>query len=327
MLQPYFNQHHKIVCDFINQAQRSLQIAICWFTHPGIFNVLKQRCRDGLHIEIVLNYDQINFHPDGLDFIGLEKTGAYLYGYAKPDLMHHKFAIADGQKLLMGSYNWTRANHVDAILVLEDKHTVQAFSLSFKTLLQHCALLSILRAGKAPKNTIFTQLFQPLIWTPAELRQRIAVGANVWVAIMDDVVWPHCLAQQRHYLRSPGQEYWRQQSAWDGMAFSRWNAHQSVELRARLHRYCSTARYGDLIIAVHKKHAIVLGYGLIGSEPVDSAMQGYAFGRFVQWEVPAKRMPAPDQQLLKTKSVFYKYRGSGLQLVDALNAPYSETYW
>jgi phosphatidylserine/phosphatidylglycerophosphate/cardiolipin synthase-like enzyme len=330
MLQPYFTQHDQIVCDFIRKAQRSLQIAICWFTHPGIFNVLKQRCRDGLHIEIILNYDQVNFHPEGLDFIGLEKVGARVYGYAKPDLMHHKFAIVDEQKLLMGSYNWTRGKHFDAVLISENKHAVQEFSLAFKTLMQHCTPFSTLRSSKTPKNSSFTQLFQPLIWSPAELRQRIVAGANVWVTMMDDVIWPQCLKQQRHYLRGGGQDYWQQQSAWDAQAFANWNARQSGAARARLHRYCTAVKYADLIVAVHQKQGNILGYGLIASEPQESEVPGYGFSRFVQWKIPAKKMPAPDQHLLKTKSVFYKYRGSGLQLADALhalNAPCSETYW
>ncbi|MEI6412152.1 MAG: phospholipase D-like domain-containing protein, partial [Bacteroidota bacterium] len=278
-------------------------------------------------IEIILNYDQVNFHPEGLDFIGLEKVGARVYGYAKPDLMHHKFAIADEQKLLTGSYNWTRANHFDAVLVSDDKHAVQEFSLAFNTLMQHCALFSTLRTSKTPKNSSFTQLFQPLIWSPAELRQRIVSGAKVWIAVMDDALWQQCRTQQRHYLRGGGHDYWQQQSAWDAQAFANWNARQSSGLRARLHRYCMSVKYADLVVAVHKKQGAIHGYGLIASEPLESDVENHGFSRFVQWKIPAKKMPAPDQYMLKTKSVFYKYCGSGLQLADALIAPCSAPYW
>ncbi len=49
------------VASFLARAKESLQIAVCWFTHPEIYNVLLNQAKAGLNVQLIVNYDQINF--------------------------------------------------------------------------------------------------------------------------------------------------------------------------------------------------------------------------------------------------------------------------
>jgi len=65
----------------------------------------------------------------------LARKGAFVRMQRSDYLMHHKFAIVDGKKLMTGSFNWTMqaamGNH-ENVIVTYDKYLVQAFQDQFE---------------------------------------------------------------------------------------------------------------------------------------------------------------------------------------------------
>ena len=56
---------------------------------------------------------------------------------AKPNHMHHKFAIFDRSRLLTGSYNWTRSaseRNEENFLITDDRRLVRPFETEFNRL-------------------------------------------------------------------------------------------------------------------------------------------------------------------------------------------------
>ena len=64
-------------------------------------------------------------------------SGAYLRSRPLPYLMHHKFAIVDGSKLINGSFNWTMQavmGNKENVIVTDDPNVVAAFAREFEVL-------------------------------------------------------------------------------------------------------------------------------------------------------------------------------------------------
>ena len=63
-----------------------------------------------------------------------------------PAHMHHKFALFDGQRLMTGSFNWTRSaseQNEENLIVTTDRSLVVAFASRFESLwgrLQECRI-------------------------------------------------------------------------------------------------------------------------------------------------------------------------------------------
>ena len=73
--------------------------------------------------------------------IPLRKAGAPRLNYG--DMLHHKFAIIDGKKVLFGSHNWSEAaNNIndEFLVVIEDVELAGQFEKEFGQLIQSADL-------------------------------------------------------------------------------------------------------------------------------------------------------------------------------------------
>ena len=102
-----FRQISKHILDELVTADKSLCIAVAWFTNETLFDLLLDKIRNGVSVELIVNNDHINNRQDGLDFNEFIKFGGKFYFADNLRLMHHKFVIIDNSKLISGSYNWT----------------------------------------------------------------------------------------------------------------------------------------------------------------------------------------------------------------------------
>ena len=103
MPEVYFQNLPTVLCRYLSDARTSIRIAVCWFSHRNIFEVLLKKLRAGIPVEILLEYGSQNIHANGLDFQKFTKLGGILYAYRDTALMHHKFALLDERLLLTGS--------------------------------------------------------------------------------------------------------------------------------------------------------------------------------------------------------------------------------
>ncbi|MBL6446098.1 DUF1669 domain-containing protein [Fulvivirga sp. 29W222] len=125
----------------INAAHSSIYIAASWFTDYDLFNALLQKHTDNtsIEIQIILDGKKDNFY---LPFKKLVDNGAKvkLIKKATPyGQMHDKFCIVDNQKLISGSYNWSknaRSNNDENVIYTEDPKLVMEFVEKFNSLLE-----------------------------------------------------------------------------------------------------------------------------------------------------------------------------------------------
>ena len=283
-----FNNCAATVANFINQTRTHLCVAVCWFTHPRLFQLLQKAAKSGIRIQVVVNHDQVNFHPKGLDFIGLQRLGAEIFAYGGPNLLHYKFAVSDHKRVLTGSYNWTKAEQLDCLTTIECPDTARDFLLAFREATKSCQTLNEIR-DIPPKIVHFSSLFQPRVWTANDLKKRIISGAKLWlVRIKDEATWDMSLNEMQHILMTKHHFYFHPKNGdWDDLTFQKWLSLAGLgpSLKNLLHRYCSLIEMGDILVAI-LADSTLLGAGVVASEP---RFDNDRFTRHIQWIPVLKR--------------------------------------
>ncbi|RZK44407.1 MAG: hypothetical protein EOO61_03895 [Hymenobacter sp.] len=105
-VQVHFEEIQKQIIEELQKAKYLIWVAVAWFTDPALFQILVQKKRAGVNVQIVIMDDDINGRA-GLKFEEhFETYRIKPAGYYK-NLMHHKFCIVDLKTVIHGSYNWT----------------------------------------------------------------------------------------------------------------------------------------------------------------------------------------------------------------------------
>ena len=119
----YFNDIHQQIMKELEQAEFEIIIAVAWFTDKEIFQLLCKRAVKGVSVRIALVDDAINkrapFEYDQLRECGGE---VYLIPNEKSRLMHHKFCVIDRNKVITGSFNWSKKaqRNDENIVIIKD---------------------------------------------------------------------------------------------------------------------------------------------------------------------------------------------------------------
>jgi hypothetical protein len=104
----------------IQKAQKSIYIAVAWFTNRNIFERLVVKASEGCMIHIIISNDNIN-NNSSIDFEQLHKLNGKIYkiGNGNTELMHNKFCVIDYNTVITGSYNWSykAENNFENIIV------------------------------------------------------------------------------------------------------------------------------------------------------------------------------------------------------------------
>ncbi|MEM9111045.1 MAG: phospholipase D-like domain-containing protein [Planctomycetota bacterium] len=118
----------------LRNAKKTLEICVFTITDNRISNTIIRAHDRGIKVRIITDNDKQ--FDDGSDIARMVRAGVPTRFDPDPDHMHHKFAIVDGQRLITGSYNWTRGatrNH-ENVTVLTDGTLIDAFSREFDRL-------------------------------------------------------------------------------------------------------------------------------------------------------------------------------------------------
>jgi phosphatidylserine/phosphatidylglycerophosphate/cardiolipin synthase-like enzyme len=89
----------------------------------------------GTQVRIITDDGKI--FDKGSDIYSLDRMGIKIKIDSFRSLMHHKFVLIDNQKLLTGSYNWTRTGsdiNNENVLITTKKSIVKAYKHEFKRL-------------------------------------------------------------------------------------------------------------------------------------------------------------------------------------------------
>ena len=123
------------IIEEIQQANKSIFIAVAWFTNKIIFDQLLLKAKNGCHIQIILSNDEINKNSS-IDFELLEKLNGKIYkiGNGNTELMHNKFCVIDYNTVITGSYNWSykaENNFENIVINTNDTSLAEQFVTEF----------------------------------------------------------------------------------------------------------------------------------------------------------------------------------------------------
>lgn len=123
------------VIHFMNQARKSLDVAMYSLTHDWLLPVFKQAHVRGVKVRILVDKQQAGGKES--DAAEYRKMGIEVTEDRESGLMHHKFAIRDRKSVLTGSYNWTKGaeeKNRENFMILHYPHVVDKFTQEFETL-------------------------------------------------------------------------------------------------------------------------------------------------------------------------------------------------
>lgn len=139
----YFNDLFSIVNSNLLSAKKYVKIAVCWINFTMFKNTFKILIDSNVAINIIISNTNANHHHDNeieelIDYSkSVGKENLFIFHYASlPNgvLMHEKMCIIDGEKVLVGSYNWSpNASYVNCenLIILDDPFLISKFEFEF----------------------------------------------------------------------------------------------------------------------------------------------------------------------------------------------------
>lgn len=122
----------------ISKANKSIYIAVAWFTNKNLFNELVKKAKEGCVISLIISNDEIN-QNSSIDFERLITPNSKVYkiGNGNTELMHNKFCIIDYNTVITGSYNWSykaENNFENVIITNNDTSLAEQFISEFNNI-------------------------------------------------------------------------------------------------------------------------------------------------------------------------------------------------
>jgi hypothetical protein len=140
MVQAHFQNIRISIIKEIEKANKSLRVAVYWFTNHELFDLLYQKQLSGVQCELIIHNDYINNRETGLPFQKFIDAGGKFYFSDEENPMHNKFCIIDNHVLINGSYNWTyyaeSKNRENVLIINDETDVVKAFETEFSNLIE-----------------------------------------------------------------------------------------------------------------------------------------------------------------------------------------------
>ncbi len=119
----------------LHGCHKSLDVCVFTITHNKLADAVVDAHRRKVNVRVLTDNDKA--HDLGSDVGRMLRGGVPLRTDHTDAHMHNKFAIFDGEKLLTGSYNWTRSatrENQENYLVTDDELLVAAYQREFDRL-------------------------------------------------------------------------------------------------------------------------------------------------------------------------------------------------
>lgn len=122
----------------ISKAQKSVFIAVAWFTNKSLFNELVNKARNGCTVSLIISNDNINLNSSiNFEQLLTGKSKVYKIGNGDTELMHNKFCVIDYSTVITGSYNWSykaESNFENVIITSNDTTLAEQFISEFNNI-------------------------------------------------------------------------------------------------------------------------------------------------------------------------------------------------
>ena len=119
----------------ISSCRRTIDVCVFTITDDRITRSLVEAHRRKVEVRVISDDEKSS--DAGSDIQHLKQSGIAIKTDRDPNHMHHKFALFDGQRLLNGSYNWTRSaslRNEENFVVTNDRKLVREFNSHFEYL-------------------------------------------------------------------------------------------------------------------------------------------------------------------------------------------------
>lgn len=129
------------IASMLKSARHSVDICVFTITDNRIANEIEAAHKRGVKVRIVTDNDKAN--DRGSDAERLAHVGIEVRVDRTSFHMHHKFAVFDKNRLLTGSYNWTRSaaeSNEENFLIADDGRLIADFQREFERLWNDCEL-------------------------------------------------------------------------------------------------------------------------------------------------------------------------------------------
>ena len=140
MIEHYSHKIQNAIQKELFKANKSIKIAVAWFTNVLLFQPLLLKLAAGVSVEIILNKDKINCSDENeIDFDEFVNAGGILRWNDTKQLLHDKFCIIDDKVVVYGSYNWTNKaeyNEESIAIAKDEKNTINFYLDKFSNLSQ-----------------------------------------------------------------------------------------------------------------------------------------------------------------------------------------------
>lgn len=103
----HFRDIRNVIINELSMAKQSVYVAVAWFTDNKLFDTLIMIQEKGVHVQVCVIRDEINFGMGSLPFERLKIKNGHFFTTPN-DKMHHKFCVIDESVVISGSYNWTK---------------------------------------------------------------------------------------------------------------------------------------------------------------------------------------------------------------------------
>lgn len=120
----------------ITEASQTIDAASYAFTHEGIAEALEIAASRGVEVRLV--YDNLQSSNNSMSEIlaNLRHAGVETRAGTSP-VMHHKFLVIDGRRVVAGSFNFTNAGdwvNDENLMVMHSRSLAHEFQLEFHRL-------------------------------------------------------------------------------------------------------------------------------------------------------------------------------------------------
>lgn len=118
----------------LDGAQQSIDFLAYSFTSDPIADALIEQAGAGVQVRGVFDEGSYRSNTGG-EFLRLQRAQLDVRLDGNPDLMHHKVMIIDGETVILGSYNFTRAadrTNDENVIVIHDAGVARQFLLEFE---------------------------------------------------------------------------------------------------------------------------------------------------------------------------------------------------
>jgi phosphatidylserine/phosphatidylglycerophosphate/cardiolipin synthase-like enzyme len=143
-IQVFFSPHGgctETVVEQLNRARSSVFVQAYSFTSVPIARALVEAHQRGVDVEVILDKSQRTEAYSEADF--LQHAGIPTYIDAKHAIAHNKIMVIDGQTVLTGSFNFTKAaedNNAENLLVLSDPSLAGKYLANWKDHFKHSVI-------------------------------------------------------------------------------------------------------------------------------------------------------------------------------------------